>query len=413
MIRKLKIKFMILSMTSLFGLLAVIIVGMNIINYNTVVKEADETLSILSRNKGEFPDFENIMEKKPPRDFSPELKYESRYFSILLTGSGDVIQVETSRIAAVDTGEAIDYAEEAMEDRNGRGFVDHFRFAVYEEGDMIRITFLDCGRKIDFFYDFLFASCGMAFAGFIIVLLVIFFFAGRIIRPISESYEKQKRFITDAGHEIKTPLTIINANVDLLEMELEENECLEDIRQQAKRLTTLTNDLVYLARMEESEKSLPMIDFPVSEVVLETAASFKALAQTQNTEFICSIQPLLSMKGNSKSIQQLVSILMDNALKYTPQGGRISLKLEKKNRTLCLTVFNTTETAITQESLGHVFERFYRTDPSRNSATGGYGIGLSVAKAIVAAHNGKIQAGSLDGRSFEIVVHFRINSEDF
>ena len=406
MIRRLKIKFIILSMTSLLVLLAVIVAGMNVVNYHSVVKEADDVLAILSKNKGNFPEFDKMKDNREPPHFSPELPYESRFFSVLLNDSGDVIQVETSRIASVDTGKAIQYAQEIMNAKKERGFVEKFRFAKSMEENRVRVTFLDCGRKIDSFRDFLGASMGMAVGGLVMVFFAILFFAGRILRPVSESYEKQKRFITDAGHEIKTPLTIIQGNTDILEMELGSNECLVDIQQQVKRLTALTNDLVYLARMEESEHTLKMIEFSVSDVVYETGLSFRTLAQSQNKEFLCNIQPMLSMKGNESGIQQLVSILMDNALKYSPQGGTIVLSLKKQNRWLCLTVFNTTGTVLDKESLSHIFERFYRRDMSRNSETGGHGIGLSVAKAIVSAHGGKIQAWTRDGNSFQIMATF-------
>ena len=126
----------------------------------------------------------------------------------------------------------------------------------------------------------------------------------------------------------------------------------------------------------------------------------------QGKEFVCSIQPMLTLKGNDKAIQQLVSIFMDNALKYSPPGGTITLNLVKQNRSLYLSVFNTAETEIRQEQLSHVFDRFYRTDASRNSETGGHGIGLSVAKAIVTAHGGRIHASSQDGRSFRVTAVF-------
>lgn len=412
MIKRLKIKFIILSMTSLFILLSAIIMGMNLLNYNAVVNEADEILVLLSQNKGRFPDIPetpgNIEENRLPPHMSMELPYESRYFSVLINSSGGIIQTETSRIASVDTTQAIEYANHVLSKDNTNGFVNDFRFVRYTEGNNIRITFLDCGRKLDSFNQFLFISLGMALAGLIVVFFVIFFLAGRIIQPIAESYEKQKRFITDAGHEIKTPLTIINANVDILEMELGKNECIEDIQQQIRRLTSLTNDLVYLARMEESENSIQMIEFPISEVVYETVAPFKTLAQTRGIEFICNIQPLLSMKGNDKAIQQLVSILMDNALKYSPAGGTITLDMAKQGRLLCLSVSNTTEAEISNKNLSQVFDRFYRSDTSHNSEAGGYGIGLSIAKAIVTAHGGKIQALTKDNNSFQITAAFSI-----
>ena len=153
---------------------------------------------------------------------------------------------------------------------------------------------------------------------------------------------------------------------------------------------------------------MQMIEFPFSDVVTETASSFQSLAQTQEKDFQCQIQPMLTLRGNEKAIGQLVSILLDNALKYSPVNGTVSLSVEKQNRTLYLIVYNTTVNEIVKENLPLLFDRFYRTDPSRNSQTGGYGIGLSVAKAIVTAHNGKIQATTEDGHSLQITAVFPI-----
>lgn len=402
MIKNLKLKFIVLSTISIFLLLLTVVFGMNVLNYNSVVREADSTLSLLSHNKGVFPDMGGNRGDRLPPNMSPELPFESRYFSVLLNGNGDVIRAETSQIISVDAEKAVEYADDIMNKNSKRGFVDSFRYVRTVEGNGVRITFLDCGRQLDAYYNFLIISIIMAITGFIIVFLVISFFSGKFIRPISESYEKQKRFITDAGHEIKTPLTIISANVDVLEIDMGKNECLEDIRQQAERLTVLTNDLVYLARMEESENTLQMIEFPVSDVVQETAAPFKTLFQAQEKEFICNVQPMLSMQGNYKAIRQLVSILMDNALKYSPVGGTVTLNFTRQNKNLILTVSNTIDTVITSENLNHIFDRFYRTDPSRNSETGGHGIGLSVARAIVTAHGGKINADIKGGNLFQI-----------
>ena len=417
MIRKLKIRFICLAMAALFIVLAITVIGMNAINYSTIVKDADSILSFLSRNKGIFPETDmNITteHKAPgvpsipdaPRPFSPETPYESRYFSVLVDEFGTIIHTETSRIFSVDSEQAGEYAEKVFLSGNRSGFMDEYRYLQSDEGNITRIIFLDCGRKLDGFYTYLWISIGMTLAGLAVMFFVIVFFAGKIVRPMAESYEKQKRFITDAGHEIKTPLTIINANVDLLEEDPEDADCLHDIRQQAERLTTLTNDLVYLARMEEADKPLEMTDIAVSEIISETAAAFRAPAVTQEKEFICQIKPGLYMKGNDKAIRQLINIMLDNALKYSPEGGTIAIHFAQVKRTLQLNIFNTTEAAVNSEELEHVFDRFYRMDKSRNSATGGHGIGLSVAKAIVEAHHGTIRAWSQDGFSFNITCVF-------
>ena len=241
------------------------------------------------------------------------------------------------------------------------------------------------------------------------VFLLLIFFSGRIVKPVSESYEKQKRFITDAGHEIKTPLTIIDADAELVALDCGENEWLEDIKKQTKRLTALTNDLIYLAKMEEGQKNSTKIEFPLSDVVEETAESFRARAVNENKKLDIDIQPEITYCGDEKAIRQLVSILVDNAVKYSDGTKSISVKLEgqggtsKLSKGFRLQVFNSCE-HIEQESVKHLFDRFYRAEQSRNSQTGGYGIGLSVAKAVVDAHRGKITADTADGKSLKITV---------
>ncbi len=407
MIRKLKIKFVALAMTVIFILLAIVMTGMNLLNYNSVIQSADTILGILSQNNGSFPDIVGIFGSHMSIYLTPETPYTSRYFSVFLNKSGIVISTDTKNIASVDAMTAIEYAKTALESSDISGFINTYRYNVSTERNGLRIIFLDCASELESFKMFLYTSIIMALLGLVIVFFVIFFLSGRIIKPIAESHEKQKRFITDAGHEIKTPLTIISANADILEMEVgEDNECLVDIQNQTKRLRTLTEDLVMLTRMEEAENKLTKIEFPISDVVSEAVHPFYTLATNQGKTLECSIQPMLTIKGDAKSIGQLVSIFMDNALKYSPVASTVTLNLSKQNRAVCLLCSNATETEINKEQLDHVFERFYRTDSSRNSQTGGHGIGLSVAKAIVVSHGGKIHAETQDGHSFEVIASF-------
>ena len=404
MIKKLRIKFIALSMFSLLLVLFIIMGSINILNYQDIVKDADSVLSILKSNNGAFPKMEEPRGKHDsPKPLSPETPYESRFFSVLMSREGEVISVDTGKIAAVDTATAMEYAESLWERQENQGFIGDYRYTFQETDEGTRIIFLDCGRTLSTFRSFLFTSCGISLLGLLAVFTLLALLSGRIIKPFSESYEKQKRFITDAGHELKTPLTSIDADADVLSMEFGENEWIQDIQSQTKRLASLTNDLILLARMDEGTKQVQKIDFPFSDLASEMVQSFQALALQQNKTFSSRIQPMLSLCGDEKSLRQLLSILLDNALKYSDPEGAISLSLEKSGKSIRLTVFNTVEN-ISPESLPHLFERFYRADPSRNSQTGGYGIGLSIAKAIVTSHKGKITASSPDGRSLQVVV---------
>lgn len=457
MIKKLKRRFIVLAMVSLAVLLAVIVAGMNIINYEKVVNDADSRIEVLEENAAlllgghggtgagmePFSGFGNQADRDKPflgrggpggPSMTRDEAEESRFFTVTVDESGIIRSVNTDRIYAVDVSEAGTMAEEAYASGKDRGFLDDFRYSVAEDNGLTRITFLDCGRVLDSFRNFLGASILMSVIGLLIVFAAICYFAGRIVRPVAESYEKQKRFITDAGHEIKTPLAIIKANVDLMEMEIDSSfegapdgqiisiedaeslkENLGDINDQITRLTGLTNDLVYLSRMEEAENSLIMTEVPLSDIVAETAASFVPLAEERGKAIDTDIEPMISVQGSTKELEKLLSIIIENAVKYSTAPRRIDcgededgmpappvidIVLRREGRDAVIEVRNETDGELTNEALSHVFERFYRTDSSRNSATGGHGIGLSIASAIVNAHGGKINAHTNSGSDF-------------
>lgn len=403
MIRKLRIKFVALSMGLLLLLLTVILGAVNLLNYYSVINYSDSVLDILTDNNGAFPD--KFDRRQPEHNFSMELPYETRYFTVHLNDGGQVVFADTGKIAAVNTETAIHYAMTVSGSGTQSGFIGDYRYTVKKDPLGSLIVFLDCGRRLNDFQDFMVISICITLAGYAVVFILMIFFSKKIVKPFSENYEKQKLFITDAGHELKTPLTIIDADADVLEMEIGENEWLRDIQKQTKRLAVLTQALVYLSRMEETGADMPAIDFPLSDVILETAQSFQALALSQNKRIILNVQPMLTFCGDDKAFRQLTSILLDNAVKYSGEEGVISLRLYQSGRIVRLSVQNTSG-PISDEELEHLFDRFYRTDKSRNTETGGHGIGLSIAKAIVTAHKGTIQASSPDKNSLLITAAF-------
>lgn len=427
MIRKLRFKLIAAAMISLFIVLAVIIGAVNLLNYHGITKDADQILTLLKDNNGHFPkqqDDPNIPdntsviqnEPKPPKNDpglqSPELPYESRFFSVLLDGNGNVLSTDTGKIAAVDSSEAGEYAKDIWQSSKSNGFLGVYRYIRSEtdKSGQTRIIFLDCSRSLNSFRNVLLISCGVSFFGLMMVLILMIILSKHIVQPFSENYEKQKRFITDAGHEIKTPITIIKADTEVLEMDTGPNEWIDDIRIQTDRLSRLTKDLIYLARMEENEQQLPMIDFPLSEVASETSSSFQSLAMTQSKDFCIEIEPMISFYGNEENIRKLITILLDNAIKYSNKNGQIQVNLSRKNRSVQLTVINTTDKVLDKTQLTHLFDRFYRMDASRNSETGGYGIGLSIAQAIVQMHKGKISAEAVNAHTIKLICVLPIRS---
>ena len=403
MIRKLRMKFIAISMVSTMTVLFLIIGAINLLNYRQMSTNADSILNILIENDGRLPDDIYQSQRKKHTNISPETSFESRYFTVYIKNGTDSYDVDTDKIAAVDQEKAIAFARKINKEQETQGFISKYRYVREETSDGVHIYFLDCTKSMTSFQTFLVTSIFVSIFGVTAVFILVLLLSKKAIEPVAESYEKQKRFITDAGHEIKTPLTIIDADITILEMEYGENEWLSDINIQTKRLTGLTNDLIYLSKMEEENTKVAMIEFPFSDVTEEIAQSFQNLAKVQNKYFIMDIQPMVTLKGDEKAIRQLISILLDNAVKYCGENGQIKVSVWKKGKNTMLSVYNTTK-EMKKENLSHLFDRFYRTDESRNSQTGGYGIGLSIAKAVVTAHKGKIQASSEDGRSLLITV---------
>ena len=418
MIQTLRKKFILATMLSLLLVLLLILLPVNVVNYRKTVTEADRILTLLSENQGAFPQQlflatdRNRQNGRPGerplgrKELSPEIPFESRFFWVKADETGTPVSTDTANIAAVDDEEARQFALTVLASGKIKGFLGDYRFLVSGEGGQTRVIFLDCGRSLADVRTTLLVSLGMMSAVLLGVLILLLFFSGRIVKPLAESNEKQRRFITDAGHELKTPLTIIGADTDLLELEVGENEWLLDIRRQIQRLTDLTQSLIYLSRMDEAKPAVQFVEFPVSDVVEETAQSFLALAAQQGKELELSIQGMLCLEGSEKDIRQLTSILLDNALKYSPAGTKITLRLERGPRTIRLSVGNDIEQPMDKETLGRLFDRFYRTDSSRSASTGGYGLGLAIASGIVAAHKGKIRAECTEPHSLVITAEF-------
>lgn len=410
MIGKLKRRFTVLATVSIVLLMSVLVLIMNLVNYTSIAAESDMTLNVLSQQQAPFaedvePPVKPTGEQEifVPHGMSPEVPYESRYFSVMVTADGEVLNPDFSRIISVDSDSAENYIAKALASGKDRGFVGQFRYSKIADNGQTRLIFLDCGRKLDVFRSFLWTSMGVGFLGCLIVFVVFLFVSGKIVKPIAESYEKQKRFVSDAGHEIKTPLTIINANVDLLECDGEKEE-LDEIRQQTKRLTALTNNLVLLSKMEEHTQTVQQTEVSFSELTEKSTASFSIVAAASNVTFSASVAPNVTVKGNPDTLRTLLDALLENAVKYSPDFSAAAVHLTAVKKTAVLTVQNTSKFPINEADLPHVFDRFYRADTSRNSATGGHGIGLSVAKAIAEAHGGTISASTKDGSDFCVTV---------
>ncbi|MGN1383397.1 MAG: sensor histidine kinase [Eubacterium sp.] len=408
MIRRLRVRFIAVSILAMFLVLFVIISAANIINYHRISTQADSILTMISDNQGQIPtDSDQFSQKK--NGMNRETPFESRYFSVILNSSGKTVSVNIKQIASVNQKQAVKFAKKVRQSGHTTGFYKNYRFMITKIGSgQTAVCFLDCGRSLDNFKDFLTDSFLVSLAGLAAVFVLILFLSKMAMQPAYESYKRQRRFITDAGHEIKTPLTVIDADLAVLEMENGENEWCSDIHRQVERLTDLTNHLIRLSKLEEAspEDLQNWAEMDLSACVKEMAESFQSRAKVEHKEFSLDIQPGIQYFGDKKILNELTSILLDNALKYSPEDGKISLLLQKRRREIILTVENTTNPLNTRD-LDHLFDRFYRDDASHNAETGGYGIGLSIAKAAAEMHHGKISASSEDGHSLKMTVILR------
>lgn len=313
--------------------------------------------------------------------------------------SGNITKTDIDKIAAVDDEKAGEYALAIYDNGNECGFCDNYRYikGTSSDGNGLYI-FLDCTKSLNQFHEFLRASILISVSGLAVVSLLVIIFSGVVMKPFAELHQKQKQFITDANHELKTPLTVINASCEILEYNTGENEWTDAIKEQVGHLTELTNKLVLLSSMDEDNKKYIITDFSLSEVAEEAVRPFYSVAKADGKSLECNIEPNLSCHGDMGMIKELFSLLLDNAIKYSDAEGNIKLSVTANGKTGKIVVSNTTD-GVPKGNLDVLFERFYRLDKSRNSNTGGHGVGLSVAKSIVTLHKGKITAFSPDGRN--------------
>ncbi len=405
MINKLRRRFILIAMASLAAVLILMIGTINLSNFHAIGENAERLIELINQNGGKLPDRGNQPVKpshsdsRPPH-LSPETPFNTRYFTVTLS-AGEVLSADIGMTASMDEASASALAKKL--DLAGRtvGYYKNFRYRAFTQNGGTMYIFLDCEREMATFRTFLIASISISLVGFLAVFFMVLFLSELAMRPIADSISKQKRFITDAGHELKTPLSVILADTDLLELEAGENEWTRSIRRQAGKLQSLTERLVFLSRMEEAGAISEKKEFSLSRTVADTAEPFFAVAQAKGKHLESAIEPDITLCGDEAAIERLISILLDNAMKYASEGSTVHLSLKREGKGARITMVNAVD-SIGKGSQDRLFERFWRRDEARS--TQGFGIGLSSARAIVTAHGGKIEARSDDSKSirFEI-----------
>ena len=402
MIRRLRRKFVLLCMGVVVAVMVAVVALMNGLFVARANATLDGMLAFLTDNGGDFPvvdDEEAPIIPRGPRQMdwggmsmdSPEAPFITRHVSVLLDAGGEALSVNTESIAAVSSEEAVLYARRAL-DKAGSGYLDVYRYRVSETDDGTLVVFLDASTQLSTARQFFIISSSVAAGVCLAVLLLALLFSGRAVRPIAQSVEKQRQFITDAGHELKTPLTIISANCEVLEMEMAGNEWLTGIEKQVARLRKLVNDLVTLSRLDEGRPTGEEARFSLSDAVCDTALAFSAAAERAGKRLRADAEPGVFINGDEAALRQLTAILVDNAVKYADAGGEIRVGL-RGGRHPVLTVENDCRN-VSELPLDRLFDRFYRFDPAR-TGDGSHGLGLSIARSIAEAHRASLRAEKL------------------
>lgn len=336
-------------------------------------------------NQGFNPDFDPL---------SPMFQL-STFYTVAVSYDGNIIEVKNEPPTVYTNDDLEVLAKDIIKSNKTTGTKNNLAFYKADKDGYNLVTFMDNTVVNEnaltlFRFTLIFGS----------VALVLFFFlsvflARKIVNPLEESYQKQKQFISDAGHELKTPVSVVNANAELLSREIGDNQWLTNIQYENERMGKLVGQLLELARTENVKPQMEYLD--LSRLVAGGVLSFESVAYENRLTLNSQITDGIVALGNSTQLSQLVSILIDNAIRHSHNGKEVSVSLTHTRSAAVFSVINDGE-PIPQEQTAQLFERFYRADEARNGEDKHYGLGLAIAKAIVEAHHGKIEVSCYDGK---------------
>ena len=355
------------------------------------------------------PHFEGMGRPMPGGDhgfkpgFDPEApKFQlSTFYTVAISLDGEVLEIKNDSATVYSDDALAQMAKNIIEEGNNTGTLDNLTFLKTDKNGYILVAFMDNtvvneSAMTLFRYTLIFGG----------VALVVFFFLSRflakkIVAPLEEIYQKQRQFISDAGHELKTPVSVVSANAELLSRQIGDNQWLQNIQYENERMGILVGQLLDLARTENVTPQMERIDF--SRLVAGETLPFESVAFEKELALNTAITSGIAVEGNGAQLKQLTSILLDNAIRHSKPAGEVRLTLTGDHGIAELSVINTGD-EIPTEHRDKIFERFYRMDPARNGEDKHYGLGLAIAKAIVAAHHGHIEVRCYNG-----LVEFRVN----
>lgn len=399
MIKTLQKRFVVTAMSAITILLIVLLGVINIANALVTSRQTDSMLESLLDNEIS-PALQLPPIKGEKRDF-PDLRFpegnemSAVFFSVYVSG-GVISGVDTGRMSSMSEEDALLVAEKVLSSMSAEGKTGNYKYksASLNDGRTVYI-FLDTSIQTQSVTLVLVLSCLVGALCILMMLLPVRFLAKKSIKPIAENIERQKRFITDAGHELKTPLAIILANTDAMELLGGENKYSRNIREQVIRLTGLMQNLLTLAKIDENEAHIVKETVNVGQIADKTLDMFKEAMLPKNLSVEKHILTDIFVSANKELLSQLFSILTDNAVKYATDGSTVYAELYREDKSAVFAIRNKCD-SLPDCPPEKLFDRFYRADAARTQKSGGYGIGLSSATAIANAHGGTLSANYAD-----------------
>lgn len=405
-------------MISIIAVLMAIIGTITLINYNKTVDNIDKVLTVLVDNDGKFNglDFgddnlkntdgnnnkDNLNHQKDYGEFAKETPYWTRFFSVKFTNSNPDPAVDTSMIASVSKEEAINMAKETIDSNSMIGFYGAYRYKVKIADDFKLVVFVDCTKEMRSIRYFVFTGTWISLVGIIAVFIIVFIFSKIVFNPVKRTYDKQKRFVTNAAHELKTPLTIISANNELIDAEYNSLDETQAIDKQVKKLTIMINNLTLLSKLDEEDKNVDLKEkVDLTKLSNDLIEPFKVIFESRNIKFNFFVDDNCYIKGNTNLISQLLSLLIDNANKYALTYINFEVRIVGKG----VELKTSNDADIDEKNPNLLLERFYRNDKARGKIEGS-GIGLSVVNEIVKLHKGTIKLNA-SNNVYSCVIKFK------
>lgn len=405
-------------MISIIVVLMAIIGTITLINYNKTVDNIDKVLTVLVDNDGKFNNLDfgddnlentdgnnNKDNLNPPKDygeFTKETPYWTRFFSVKFTNSNPDPAVDTSMIASVSKEEAINMAKETIDSNSMIGFYGAYRYKVKIADDFKLVVFVDCTKEMRSIRYFVFTGTWISLVGIIAVFIIVFIFSKIVFNPVKRTYDKQKRFVTNAAHELKTPLTIISANNELIDAQYNSLDETQAIDKQVKKLTIMINNLTLLSKLDEEDKNVDLKEkVDLTKLSNDLIGSFKVIFESRNIKFNFFVDDNCYIKGNTNLISQLLSLLIDNANKYALTYINFEVRIVGKG----VELKTSNDADIDEKNPNLLLERFYRNDKARGKIEGS-GIGLSVVNEIVKLHKGTIKLNA-SNNVYSCVIKFK------